>query len=336
METVLPIVLVLGPTAAGKTALAVELARRLPQGGECVCADSMQVYRGMDIGTAKPSPEERAGVPHHLLDLLEPEQAGFSVDAWLALAEEAIAAIRGRGRWPSVVGGTGLYVQALLGGLLEGPAPDPALRRDLAGRDLDELRERLQRADPEAARRIHRNDRRRTVRALEVFETSGHPLSTLQTQWGSPARRDVLVVGLDCGREAINRRINARVRSMVERGLVEEARALWEGRRLGPQAAEALGYKQLVEHFEGRRTLPEAIEQVHIRTRRLAKQQRAWLRRFRLHPASAWFHADQVPSQDIVNQALAFVLDRAASMPGRVRWPPAGRPSDESPGPDAG
>src|SRR5262245_51916306 len=151
-------ILILGPTAGGKTRLAIDLALNLPGGGECISADSMQVYRGMDIGTAKPSPQERAGVPHHLLDLVEPSDDTFSVDRWLELCHEAIDEIQGRGRYPIIVGGTNLYVQALLLGLADVPPPDLALRDQLNGLELPQLRSRLQQIDPEAAERIHPND----------------------------------------------------------------------------------------------------------------------------------------------------------------------------------
>ncbi|MHC4220532.1 MAG: tRNA (adenosine(37)-N6)-dimethylallyltransferase, partial [Planctomycetota bacterium] len=163
----LPIVLILGPTAGGKTELAIASARSLPGdpvGGECICADSMQVYRGMNIGTAKPTTEQREAVPHHLLDLVAPAEDGFSVDTWLALAGQAIEEVRGRGRCPIVVGGTNLYVQAFLGGLQDGPAPDRDLRGQLEAADPAALRRRLEAIDPAAAARIHANDRKRTIR----------------------------------------------------------------------------------------------------------------------------------------------------------------------------
>ena len=310
-----PIILILGPTAGGKTALAIELARRLSSlpgagGAECVCADSMQVYRGMDIGTAKPTAAERAAVPHHLLDLVDPSEDGFSVDTWLGLAERAIDEIRRRGsnfrgRYPIVVGGTSLYVQALLAGLFEGPEPDPALRARLQETPTAQLRRRLEEVDPRAAERIHRSDRKRTVRAIEVFELTGRPISSMQTQWpAGSSRRDVRIIGLDYPVEAINARINARVKSMIEAGLVDEVRRLHEAGALGRQAGEALGYKQIIEHLEGRCGLDEAVEQIKIRTRRLAKQQRSWMRRFRLHPGSVWLAADRLPLHAIVDKAL--------------------------------
>jgi tRNA dimethylallyltransferase len=320
-----PVILVLGPTAGGKTSLAIELALRLPGGGECICADSMQVYRGMDIGTAKPTREERARVPHHVLDLVEPNDDSFSVDRWLELTQIAIADIRGRRLWPIIVGGTNLYVQAFLFGLLRGPEPDPELRARLGEMDAGDLRQHLQRVDPKAAARIHINDRKRTIRAIEVFEQTGTPLSQLQTQWdsgvrttpdvdepsaigGQPTvRSDVFIVGLNYAVELINRRINARVREMMDAGFLEEVRALHAKNKLGRNAREALGYKQLIDHLEGRCGLDEAVEQIKIRTRQYAKQQRTWLKRFRTVRQSTWITADHLDAQDLAAQALATI-----------------------------
>jgi tRNA dimethylallyltransferase len=283
---------IVGPTAGGKSALAVALAQRLAEAGlppgEVVTADSMQVYRGMDIGTAKPTLAERAGIPHHLIDIAEPNQP-FSVDQWLGVAEPLIDEIRQRGRTPIVVGGTHFYVKALIEGLFDGPGADEALRERLAALPREELRARLERADPAAAARIHANDTRRTVRALEVFELTGTPISQHQKQWDSgQVRPDVQLIGLEWETEALNRRINARVRLMIEQGLVAEARGLWSGGLLGTQAREALGYKQLIEHFEGRCDLDEAVERIKIETRRFAKNQRTWLKRLRMVPGALW------------------------------------------------
>ena len=307
--TAKPIVLVLGPTASGKSDLAVELAQRLPGGGECVCADSMQVYRGMNIGTAKPTPLQRAAAPHHLLDLLDPHEDGFSVDVWLGLAEGAIAGIRDRDRYPIVVGGTNLYVQALLEGLFDGPEPDPDLRRQLEAMEPDVLRRRLETVDPEAAVRIHRNDRRRTVRAIEVYELTGRRITDLQQQWlGEPSRTDVRIIGIVYEAGAINRRINSRVRTMIRDGLVHEVQALLDGGGLGRQASEALGYRQVLDYLAGRYSLSGALEQIRVRTRRYAKQQRSWLRRFRVHPQSAWINAGDLTPGELVKKALAAAL----------------------------
>ncbi|TVQ30606.1 MAG: tRNA (adenosine(37)-N6)-dimethylallyltransferase MiaA [Phycisphaeraceae bacterium] len=273
---------IIGATASGKTALAVETALLLRERGapgEIISADAFQVYRGMDIGTAKPTPDERRGVPHHLIDIRDPSET-FNVDQWLAAAEEAIDDIRRRGGTPVVVGGTHLFIKALLDGLFKGPAPDPALREAIAKLDSRERRAELERVDPAAAGRIHPNDERRTVRALEVYRATGRPISEWQSQWDSTGGRpDALLTGILWPTAEQNQRINARVKQMVEDGLVEEVRRLWSEDRFGAQAREALGYKQLVAHFEGRCGQDEAIEQIKIQTRRFAKNQRTWLRR---------------------------------------------------------
>ncbi len=311
MHSANPIILILGPTAAGKTRVAIELARGLPGGGECISADSMQVYRGMDIGTAKPTAAERAEVPHHLLDIVEPSDETFSVDQWLRLAEQCITDIRARsggGKWPIVVGGTNLYVQALLHGMMDGPQPDPALRQRLLDLEQDQRRAWLLRVDPQSAERIHPNDIKRTIRAIEVFESSGRPISELQQQWtAARTRRDVFIVGLELSVEAINRRINDRVRQMIEAGLVEEVRGLLASGRLGRQAREGLGYKQLADAIETGGSLEDAIEQVKIRTRRFAKQQRSWLRRFRTISPSIWIDASEISPQSVAAQAVTAI-----------------------------
>ncbi|MCC6229391.1 MAG: tRNA (adenosine(37)-N6)-dimethylallyltransferase MiaA [Phycisphaerales bacterium] len=286
-------ILIVGPTSGGKTDLGVELAQRLS--GEVVTADAFQIYRGMDIGTAKPTPEERRGVPHHLLDIVDPPDS-FTVHQWLALAHQSIGEIASRGCVPIVVGGTNLYVKALLDGLFEGPAPDEALRKQLRELSPEARREELLRVDPEAARRIHPNDERRTIRALEVFRQTGRPISEHQTQWDAPGHdASRLLVGLDWPTETINKRINARVRAMIECGLVDEVRGLVPS--LGAQAREALGYKQVLAHLEGRMSLDDAVEKIKIETRRFAKNQRTWLKRLRLTPGSLWIDAGALPRE---------------------------------------
>lgn len=303
---------IVGPTAGGKTTLALDVAELLRDRhaleGEIISADAFQVYRGMDIGTAKPTEQERRGIPHHLIDIVQPTEP-FSVDQWLERAESAIDDIRARGRTPIVAGGTHLYIKALLDGLFQGPEPDPELRRQLHSCDPRQLRAELERGDPDAAARIHPNDLRRTVRALEVLRLTGSPISSLQNQWDRQPRSDALLVGLDWPTEAINRRINRRVHDMIDRGLVEETRRLHEAGLLGPQAREALGYKQILAHLEGRCTLDEAIERTKIETRRFAKNQRTWLRRLRSTPHSIWIDASGGEPSDwaqiIVNTMLS-------------------------------
>lgn len=304
--------LIVGPTAGGKTALAVSLALALER-GEVISADAFMIYRGLDIGTAKPGPGERRGVPHHLIDIREPNE-GYTVHEWLADARRAIEGVFARGGTPIVVGGTHLYAKALLDGLFEGPAPDPALRAQLEARGPQALREQLARVDPAAAQRIHPNDLRRTVRALEVFLQTGVPMSSHQQQWDTTPRDDVVLIGLDWPVEALNRRINARVRGMLDAGLLDEVRGLHAAGRLGAQTREALGYKQLLAHLEGRAPLDNAIEQIKIQTRRFAKNQRTWLRRLRLTPGSIWLGPGDLA--DPATPARLTAVLRSPALPG--------------------
>jgi tRNA dimethylallyltransferase len=288
---------IIGPTAGGKSDLAVDVALALPRGGEIITADSVQIYRGMDIGSAKPTAQEQRGIPHHLIDIVDPDQP-FTVNDWLDAAESAITDIRRRGHVPIVAGGTHLYVKAFLEGLFQGPEPELALRESLRARGLPALRQELERIDPAAAQRIHPNDERRTIRALEVYHQTGTPISQLQQQWDqNRARRDCVLIGLDWPVEQLNRRLNARVKSMMDRGLLDETRQLWQSAALGPQAREALGYKQLIRHLEGLCSLDDAVEAIKIDTRRFAKQQRTWMRRLRTTPGSVWIDVAAVPRQ---------------------------------------
>ncbi len=306
--------IIVGPTAGGKSALAVELAlaleRRGMVRGEVISADSMQIFRGMDIGTGKLSMEDRRGVAHHLIDIAEPTEP-FSVDQWLTRAEAVIADVRARGATPIVVGGTHLYARALLEGLFESPEPDTKLRAELAAMPRDLRRAELERIDPAAAARIHANDDRRTIRALEVFRATGTPISELQREWDTGnVRADATLIGIAWETPAINARINARVRAMMDAGLLDETRTLWSARRLGPTAIQALGYRQLVDHLEGRGSLDDAVERIKVETRRFAKNQRTWLRRLRQMPGAIWVEsgagdpsiwADDVLAQLVTN-----------------------------------
>jgi len=307
VQTVRQIILILGPTAGGKTSLAIALANALEGGGECVCADSMQIYKQMDIGTAKPTPEERTQAVHHLVDIVSPSEDGFTVESWLRQAEQTIEDIRLRGKWPIVVGGTNLYVQSLLFGLFEGPDCDQNKRDALNAEPNTVLQERLRILDPEAAERIHINDKRRLVRAIEVCEATGHPLSSLQAQWGKPMpREDALMIGLTWPVKTINRRINSRVQAMFDAGFLKEVESLQD--KLGKQASEALGYKQLLSHLRGECTLDQAQERIKILTRRYAKQQRTWLKRFQVLPSAHFIDMDNKGTQRAVTQALTHIV----------------------------
>ncbi len=309
---------IIGPTAGGKSSLAVEVAfefQRQQMGqGEIISADAFQVYRAMDIGTAKPTPDQRAAVTHHLIDILEPDDPEpFSVHRWLGLVEGLLEEMQWGGpsptpRIPIIAGGTHLYTKALLDGVFEGPGADPVLREQLQAMDHDTRRAELERVDPAAFARIHPNDARRTIRALEVFRLTGKPISDWQGQWDTGSRPDCLLVILDWQTEAINRRINARIREMVDQGLVAEVQGLHESGRLGPLAAQALGYKQILAHIAGDCTLDDSIERIKIETRRFAKNQRTWLRRLKSTPGSVVVSGDEGERhnsvQTIVNASL--------------------------------
>ncbi|MDP6693532.1 MAG: tRNA (adenosine(37)-N6)-dimethylallyltransferase MiaA [Phycisphaerales bacterium] len=307
-----PIILIIGPTAGGKTSLGVELANTLDGAGECICADSMQIYKRMDIGTAKPTTQEREAVPHHLFDLIEPSEQGFTVDSWLTRANRTIDEIRERGKWPIVVGGTNLYIQSLLFGMFDAPSANPKRRVELDERTNDQLRKLLQRLDPQAATRIHLNDRRRTIRAIEVCEMTGKTISEQQSQWnGQVPREDVRIIGLDWPVKLINSRINKRVKSMMDAGLLDEVKALQND--LGPQASEALGYKQLLSHLQGECDLEHSIERIKILTRRYAKAQRTWLRRFKPLPRTHFIEMGEKQPQLIATEALTHALSVTTS-----------------------
>ena len=279
------VITIIGCTASGKGTLARTLADRL--GAEIISIDSMKVYRGMDIGTAKPGSAERAAIPHHLIDVADPWEA-FSVARFVDLADQAVFEIHRRNRPVIAVGGTILYFQCFYQGLFEGPTADPRIRAKIRQRaateGLEALHAELAQVDSEAASRIHRNDLRRIERALEVYQLTGTPISELQRQWSSATIRRPdwtwTLIGLRRPREVANRRINERVRRMVSAGLVEEARRIWsDPHGVSTQARQAVGYAELFEHFAGRLTLDEAIEQIKIHSRQLAKQQRTWLKR---------------------------------------------------------
>jgi tRNA dimethylallyltransferase len=270
-----------GPTAAGKTAVGVALARLV--GAEIISMDSMALYQGMDIGTAKPGAEDRRAAPHHLIDLLQPQQQ-FSLAQYLEAAFQAVAAIRDSGREVLFVGGTPLYLKGLLRGIFRGPAADWELRRRLeeeARRNgPDWLYRRLAVVDPAAARRLHPNDTRRLVRAIEVFELTGQPISRLQRQFETGrAAEQCRVFVLDWPPEQLAARIDRRVQAMFDAGLVEEVRGLLAGSQpLSKTARQAVGYREVIEHLEGGPGLADTIELVKLHTRQLAKRQRTWFR----------------------------------------------------------
>ncbi|HSA58165.1 MAG TPA: tRNA (adenosine(37)-N6)-dimethylallyltransferase MiaA [bacterium] len=285
-ETSQTIIILCGPTASGKTAVAVEAAQRL--GAEIVSADSGQVYRGMDIGTAKPSREDRSRVPFHLIDILDPDQQ-FSAADFRSRSLEAIGAIQKRGKRALVVGGTGLYLKALEQGLFEGPSRDDAVRAELEERvrrdGIESLHRELQEVDPSAAAAIPPKNRQRIIRALEVYRLTGRPISEFwkedQARRGSGGRAipTFIKYGLDLSRDELNRRIEERVEGMIEEGLLAEARGLWERWGRAAPGLKLIGYKEIVAYLEGKTGLEEAVALVIKNTRQYAKRQRTWFRK---------------------------------------------------------
>jgi tRNA dimethylallyltransferase len=269
-----------GPTASGKTTLGVELAERL--NAEIISMDSMAVYRGMDIGTAKPGPELRSRIRHHLIDVLDPWDSS-SVAWWLDQAERCRREIEARGKRVLFVGGTPLYLKALLRGLFPGPAGSPEIRRRLIeqaqSRGSQALLQKLAQADPMSAQRIHGNDIRRIIRALEVLELTGRPISAWQREWSNSKDFADRCLWLDVPREELYARINARVREMAAHGWVEEAQALLRlPQAMSKEARQALGYKEMIAHVQGQVNFEQTVQNIQVRSRHFAKRQITWFR----------------------------------------------------------
>jgi tRNA dimethylallyltransferase len=279
-----PVVVISGPTASGKTALALELAQRFR--GEIVNADSMQVYRGMDIGTAKPSAAERAQAPHHLLDIVAPNES-YHAGRFAEDAERAIGAICGRGRVPFLVGGTGLYLRAALFGLNAGVGRDAGFRQGLdaehkravAAGDTGHLHRRLAEVDPTSAARLHPNDLVRVIRALEIHAATGRSATAVYGESAPRPRYDALFLALDPGRELLAKRIDARCEAMVASGLLQEVRALRDA-GYGPELASmrSIGYRHMQPVIDGQDTLANVLDALKRDTRQFARRQRTWLR----------------------------------------------------------
>ena len=305
------LLILVGPTAVGKTDLSLSLAEEI--NAEIISADSMQIYKGMDIGTAKPTREERARVPHHLIDIEHPRYE-FSVGEYLRRAEEVIEDIKKRGKVPLVVGGTGLYVRALTEGIFEGPPADWVLREELLERERSEpgsLYRELERVDPEAARKIHPSDVRRTVRALEVYYKEGTPISAIHREHRSGVtRRPARTVGLRRARPELYKRIEARVDAMMAEGFLEEVVALkGRGCTRGMVSMQALGYKQFMAHLDGEVTLDEAVRLIKRDTKRYAKRQFTW---FNADKSVRWADLDGLSKDEAlgrIKKALEILPD---------------------------
>ena len=309
------ILAVVGPTASGKSALALELCRR--RNGELVSCDSMQIYKGMDIGTAKPTKAEQAEVPHHLIDIAEPEE-NFSANDYAVAAEQAVRDILARGRLPVFCGGTGLYLDAFLRGEeSEVPGADPAVRAELMSQletsGVDFLHHLLAEVDPESAATVHKNNTRRVIRALEIYRVTGVPKSEWDRRSRQrPPRYRAAVIGLRyADREVLYRRIEGRVDQMIRQGLVEETRALMErgGFEVSRTAAGAIGYKELLPYCRGECGIEDAVNELKAATRRYAKRQMTW---FLAKPYVDWItlNGDETAGkyEEIVNKSLNAIF----------------------------
>ncbi len=299
------VIVICGPTAAGKTAAGIEVARAI--GGEIVSADSMQVYRYMDIGTAKPNAAEQRAVRHHLIDVADPDEP-FDAAVYAALGRRALAELIRRGRTPVVVGGTGLYIKALLHGLFRSDARDPAvrarLRAEAESRGAAALHARLEQCDPQTAARLHPNDALRVLRALEVFEVTGRPISELQREhrFGEAPFR-TLKIGLALDRETLYRRIDRRVEAMVAAGLEDEVRALLaKGYGLRLKSMQSIGYSHMAAFIAGAMSHAECIRTLQRDTRRFAKRQLTW---FRADPDVRWMFPDR--GAELIRRSSEFL-----------------------------
>jgi tRNA dimethylallyltransferase len=269
-------ILIAGPTAVGKSEAAILLAEELK--GEIISVDSMQVYRGLDIGTAKPGPSECAQIPHHLINVVDVSES-FDAAAFVRLATTALADIAARGKTPILCGGTGLYFQALLGGIGQAPPPDPILRAELEAIPLEQLLEELAEGDPATLASIDRANRRRVVRAVEVIRLTGKRFSSMRSDWSQAGsgNRGFLLTRASSD---LQRRIDVRVDAMFQKGLAAETgQMLARGLDKNRTASQALGYRQIIEHLSGQRSLDQTIELVKIRTRQFAKRQLTWFRK---------------------------------------------------------
>ncbi len=297
-----PALFIAGPTAVGKSEIALRLAERV--GGELISTDSMQVYRGLDIGTAKPTPAERARIPHHLLDVCDLSDP-FDAAQFVRRARQAVAEIQSRGRVPIFCGGTGLYFKAFMSGLGEAPATDSALRAELEAAPFESLLHELRERDPVAYEKIDKQNPRRVIRAVEVIRLTGRKFSEQRAEWKTPAALPIEKNSYCFTRPPadLHARINARVDAMFARGLVEETSALLErGLDLNPTALQAIGYRQVAEYLRGEHSLEETVELVKIRTRQFAKRQLTWFRR---HGNMKWIELKTgEPLEDIVKRLM--------------------------------
>jgi tRNA dimethylallyltransferase len=305
-------ILILGVTASGKGKLAFELAKEL--GGEIISADSMKVYKGMDIGTAKPPLKVREQIPWYLIDVAEPWEA-FSVAKFLELANQRIEQIRSADKPVIVVGGTALYIKSLLYGLFKGPGSDEQIRGQLKQKMQNEssqaLHEELASLDPETAQRVHPNDAKRIIRGLEVYKLTGKPISSFKQQWDESKIVDWKIIGLHREKSVENHRINMRVKKMMDEGLVDEVKTLLsKPKPLSKQAKAAIGYSEIIDYLENKMDLEKTVERIKINTRRLAKHQRTWFKRF---TSVNWLDIDENQTKNEILQKTLELMNNKKS-----------------------
>lgn len=297
-------IVILGPTAVGKTQLSIDLAKRLNT--EIISGDSMLLYQGMDIGTAKPTNEEQQGIRHHLIDILDPHE-DFTVVQFQEEAGQKIRQLNRQGKIPVLAGGTGLYVKALLEGYTFNPTPDNAGLRchleELSARYGNAfLHQRLAAVAPATAKRLHPNDQRRIIRALEVYYLTGTTIQETQTAPAAQLQYDAVVIGLTMERSQLYARINQRVDLMLEQGLLAETRRLLaDGVPLTAQAMQAIGYKEIVEHLTGEISLSDAVDNLKQATRHFAKRQLTWYRKM---PYIDWYDVQSFPSYTVMLETI--------------------------------
>jgi tRNA dimethylallyltransferase len=300
---------IVGPTAVGKTKVSVDVAKKLR--GEIISGDSMQIYRGMDIGTAKIKKEEMQGIPHHLIDIKDPEES-FSVAEFQRIVREKISEISRRGRLPMIVGGTGLYIQSVLYDYrFTGKGNTGRLRKELQERLRREGTEKLYRElsgiDPDSAIKIHPNDGRRIIRALEIYYSTGVTMTEHLRKQRNELRYDAAIVGLTMDRERLYRRIDERVDRMIEAGLLEEARRFYDRGLRGCQSIQAIGYKELYAYFDGTLSLAEAIALLKKNTRNYAKRQYTW---FKNKMDVQWFDVEAYPYGVLIEKITEHIAGK--------------------------
>lgn len=288
-----PLIVITGPTATGKTDFSIKLAKEI--GGEVISADSMQVYKGLDIGTDKVSKEVREEIPHYLIDVVEPSKK-FSVADFVKLADKAIEEIRKKGKYPIVVGGTGFYIKSLLYGLPKTSPASEEVRKELSKLPTETLYRELLSVDPDYAKIIGEKDRKRIIRALEVYRLTGKPLSSFKV-WSEEPRYPFLGYFLYRDRPELYRRIEERVDSQIEKGLLEETRYLLQFGE-DTTAYQALGYKEMVDYLKGKKSLEEAIRTLKRRTKEFAKRQFTW---FRKEEGFKWLNLSEVSEEEVIS-----------------------------------